>query len=326
MHTGSFIISLDFELFWGVRDSLSFESYQENILGVRRAIPQILSLFNKYSITCTFATVGFLFAKNKNEILHYAPTIKPAYDNPALSPYNGYMNKIGEDEESDPYHYGLSLIKQIREYGHEIGSHTFSHYFCLAKGQNIDSFRADVIACKKIAFANNLELKSFIFPKNQYKTDYLKVCQELGITAIRGNERSWLYTPTRKDNAVKRIFRLMDSYINLSGHHCYDYSYITSSEPYNIPSSRFLRPYNKKLKIFEFLKRRRIVQSMSHAAKNGLVYHLWWHPHNFGRNIEANIKILEVILQHYQHLKKQYNFNSISMGCLTEELRSYEKQ
>ena len=39
-----FIISLDFELKWGVRDALD-ESYNENLLGARHVIPKILNLF-----------------------------------------------------------------------------------------------------------------------------------------------------------------------------------------------------------------------------------------------------------------------------------------
>ena len=42
---GAFVISLDFELFWGVRDSKSLADYGANILGVRQAIPAMLELF-----------------------------------------------------------------------------------------------------------------------------------------------------------------------------------------------------------------------------------------------------------------------------------------
>ena len=55
---GLFIISLDFELLWGVRDKRTKETYGQNILGVQEVIPQLLDLFDKYDITATFATVG----------------------------------------------------------------------------------------------------------------------------------------------------------------------------------------------------------------------------------------------------------------------------
>jgi hypothetical protein len=64
-NNGIFVISLDFELFWGVWDVTTKDKYGENILGVKQAIPSMLSLFEQYNVKATFATVGFLFAKNK---------------------------------------------------------------------------------------------------------------------------------------------------------------------------------------------------------------------------------------------------------------------
>ncbi len=59
---------------------------------------------------------------------------------------------------------------------------------------------------------------------------------------------------------------------------------------------------------------------MAYAAKNGLTYHLWWHPHNFGINVEENFSFLEKILIHYRKLNKEYNFQSVNMNQLAEEL------
>jgi hypothetical protein len=90
--------------------------------------------------------------------------------------------------------------------------------------------------------------------------------------------------------------------------------------PVNIPASRFLRPYTKKLKVFEKLRLKRIIDSMTYAAKKGLTYHLWWHPHNFGINISENFLFLEQILIHYQKLNKEYKFESMNMQQLAKEL------
>jgi hypothetical protein len=56
----SLIISLDFELFWGVRDKRTIGNYGRNILGVREALPAMLALFRDYGIRATWATVGLL--------------------------------------------------------------------------------------------------------------------------------------------------------------------------------------------------------------------------------------------------------------------------
>src|SRR5699024_962404 len=56
-----------------------------------------------------------------------------------------------------------------------------------------------------------------------------------------------------------------------------------------------------------------IKKSMEYAAKNNQLYHLWWHPHNFGINIDKNMSMLEEILSHYQVLSNKYNMQSITM-------------
>ena len=42
---GGFVISLDFELMWGVRDRRGIADYGANILGARRAVPRLLDLY-----------------------------------------------------------------------------------------------------------------------------------------------------------------------------------------------------------------------------------------------------------------------------------------
>jgi hypothetical protein len=60
---------------------------------------------------------------------------------------------------------------------------------------------------------------------------------------------------------------------------------------------------------------------MTYAAKNGLTFHLWWHPHNFGINISENFCFLEKILLHYQQLKEKYGFQSMNMSGLANKLK-----
>ncbi|MBK9533038.1 MAG: hypothetical protein IPO42_14830 [Chitinophagaceae bacterium] len=62
-NTGTFVISLDYELLWGVWDVTSIDKYGEHILGVKKVIPALLNLFDAYHIRSTFATVGILFCK-----------------------------------------------------------------------------------------------------------------------------------------------------------------------------------------------------------------------------------------------------------------------
>jgi hypothetical protein len=323
MQNGKFVISLDFELMWGVRDVKTLETYGKNVAGVHQVIPGLLKMFREYGIEATFSTVGFLFFETKQDLLDFLPGVLPNYDNPNLSPYHGYLNTIGNDYNTDPYHFAPQLIKEIQQFPEqEIGTHTFSHLYCLEPGQTKESFLEDIRSAKKAATKYHIELRSLIFPRNQMNEEYLKIIWEQGIICYRGNEHSWLYAAkdVSKESRFRRAIRLLDAYINISGHNCYTDDYMKKSNPVNIPSSRFLRPYSKKLRFFNTFKLRRIKTDMTYAAKNNLTYHLWWHPHNFGIHQEENFHFLEKILQHYRYLQKEYQFQSITMTKLAEKL------
>ena len=81
----------------------------------------------------------------------------------------------------------------------------------------------------------------------------------------------------------------------------------------NVPGSCFLRPYSEKLSWLEPLRLRRIKAEMTAAARTGKIYHLWWHPHNFGRNLKKNFSFLEQIIAHYEVLAEKYNMESLNM-------------
>ena len=320
---GSFVISLDFELMWGVRDKRTIEDYGDAIIGVKAAIVKMLESFKKHDISATFATVGFLFNKNKSQLLQNLPSEKVNYDDKNLSPYPDISTYLTESTNNDPYYFGYSLLKSIKESGcHEVSTHTYCHYYCLEPGQTLDMFEADLEKAVEIADREGVQIKSIVFPRNQYSPKYIKICEKYGLTCYRGNEEHFIYKSANgnEQTAFRRALRLIDGYFNITGYHCYQYSSIKNTYPHNIPSSRFLRPYNKKLKFLENQKLRRITRAMTYAAKNNRVYHLWWHPHNFGRNTDENIVMLEKILEHYQFLKLKYQFQSITMKDLSKHL------
>ena len=326
-NSGKFVISLDFELYWGVRDKMTLETYGKNILGVWEAIPRMLKLFKKHQVKSTFATVGFLFAANKRELLAYCPSIKPNYSNPEFSPYNGHFDLIEDslsaDYQKDKLHFAHEIINLLLKHPEqEIATHTFSHYYCLEQGQVIEDFKRDMEAAIQIASKNGIKLKSIVFPRNQFGQDNLEILKELGMQSYRGNQNTWFYKMARDqdENLFKRAFRLIDAYLNISGHHCYSLDEINRSKPFNIPASRFLRCYSPSLKSIDFIKMKRILNSMTFAAKHNKIFHLWWHPHNFGVHQEENFEMLSEILEHYKYLNKKHNFESATMGEIAELL------
>jgi peptidoglycan/xylan/chitin deacetylase (PgdA/CDA1 family) len=326
MSNGHFVISLDFELYWGVRDKRALADYREHLAGVPRVIHELIRVYDKHNVRATFATVGFLFLENKEEWLQHFPDLLPDYADEGLSPYtNEVVESIKADTEK--YHFAPALVRALMDAGHEVGCHTFSHYYCLEEGQTTESFRSDLRAAKRVAGEYGIALESIVFPRNQYAAAYLDICCEEGFTSFRGTEDLWMYRARAKndESLIRRLIRLVDSYINISGRHCYSDEQMAAGSLCNIPSSRLLRAYNAKLRFLEWLRLRRIKRAMTYAAKRGLTYHIWWHPHNFGKDCEVNISFLEKILEHFSFLNEKYGFESVTMRDLAKKIKAPDK-
>lgn len=311
---GSFVISIDYELLWGVWDVMDRVKYGEHIRGVKKVIPALLDLFETYDIKATFAIVGFLFARDKEELLPFVPEIKPGYLNGNYDVYGREFELTGNNETDDPLHFGYSLFEQIKNSRHEIGTHTFCHYYCMEEGQTAAEFDADIKAAIKIAKTKNVEMTSIVFPRNQLNQDYLEVLKNNGIMVYRGNPTSWIYKPRKFSAEIPfiRLCRLLDTYFPISGYNTHALKK-ENGLPVNIPASHFLKPYNKNLAWLEKLKLARIKKEMTKAAQKRELFHLWWHPHNFGVNINENIANLKALLDHYQVLHNKYGFANLTM-------------
>lgn len=316
---GTLIVSLDFELFWGMLDVCPLEDYEDHVLGGRAAIPELLKLFKKYDIHATWAAVGFLFGESREELMAFFPGKKPGYDNRKLSPYD-YFSRVGDNEAEAPCFYAPSLLKLVAQTpGQEIGSHTFSHYYCREKGQGVEEFAADMKAARAIAQAHGYDVRSVILPRNQCEEAYTQVLRETGFTAYRDEENDWIHEKIHF-RPLLRLLRLMDVYLPLTGQG----GYVPKNEKgiWNLTGSRMYKPILPPLRFLEGLKLRRIKKQMRHAARNNLTFHLWWHPHNIGVRTEEHLKQLEEIFRYYAQLRKDYGMESRNMGEMAAYLTS----
>ncbi len=306
-----FVISLDFELLWGVLDTKGPE-YYKNLRNVHKVVPLLLDLFEKYEVCCTWATVGALLCENNDELLKYMPKLKPTYKAQGICNLSSveYLNS-----SFVPLLYVPNLIKKILEHrNQELGSHTFSHYYTLEEGQSLQQFEADLEAQNQIMSKYIENCHSIVFPRNQVNPDYLEACKKYEFSVYRGTPSHWAYSSTSKfeQSQLARVFRLVDAYIPL-----WDCTQKIQKDErsgiVNVPGSLFFRPYSSKFCFFENLKLRRIKKGMTKAAQTGRLFHLWWHPHNFGSNVSKNLEQLEDLLLHFNFLKEKYGFNSMTM-------------
>jgi len=312
-HTGALVISLDFELRWGVRDLWPLdEAERARLLAARACIPRILDLFEEFSVHATWAVVGLLFARSKEEADAFTPE-QPSYQEAQLNPYR---EQLGTDERDDPFHFAPSLIAQIAaRSGQEIASHSFAHYYCMEKGQTEANFEADLKSAVAIAANSGYTLRSYVFPRNQVKPSYLACLRQAGIRAYRGNESVGIKQAAafvEQRRPWKRIGRLLDSYIDMYGDQTIawpDRLALTS-----IPASRYLRPYHPAFRSLEPCLLRRIRKAMMQAAEHGEIFHLWWHPEDFAGNNDQNLRVLRLVLEMFDNYRAQCGMISLSMA------------
>jgi peptidoglycan/xylan/chitin deacetylase (PgdA/CDA1 family) len=322
---GAFVISLDFELHWGVRDHQPPHGpYRPNLLGARKAIPRLLELLERYGISGTWAIVGFLFARSREERRKFEPALRPRYHHRSVDPY---AEPIGNGEDDDPLHFAPSLIEQIRHCSRqEIATHTFSHHCCREPGQTAETFKADLNSAIAIAADRGIQFRSIVFPRNQINSnpDYARAVLDAGITSYRGSERGWMHRgiTSQERTLGLRLARFADTYIDISGRRIVPWDEILEpSGLCNIRASRFLWPHRPGLKGLEQKRLKRTIDQVKLAAMEDAIFHIWFHPHNFGIHMEQNLHVLETILQAFALARERYGMRSLSMNAVAEMVR-----
>lgn len=310
MTTPKFVISLDFELFWGVSDTQTIAGYGRNVLGEWQAIPQMLALLRHHHINVTWATVGAIMCRDYQQWR----AIRPSRGIGA-APTLGFS--YAEDDLVRQYpklFFARPLVERILDTeGQELATHTYSHFYCKEAGATPARFIEDLQCARDIAASMGASFESAVFPRNQIVKEFLEVLPATGIRVYRGNAPHWLY---RDGDAVPggfagRMIRFADACLPLSGSGC-RYEQVDGSLV-NVPASMFLYPWSALHRPLLALRLHRIKQGMTEAARTGAVFHLWWHPHNFGINLEQNLAILGDILWHYRYLADRYGMRSQCM-------------
>ncbi|HYR08004.1 MAG TPA: hypothetical protein VEQ60_09555 [Longimicrobium sp.] len=312
---GTLVVSLDFELHWGVRDSLPPHGrYRANLLGERRAVPALLALFREYEVAATWATVGFLFARSRAELERCSPEVRPGYDRAALDPYR---EPLLQGEDDDPLHFAPSLVDAVAAApGQEVATHTFSHYYCLEPGQGREAFAADLAAAVRIAAGHGVVLRSIAFPRNQHNPAYDDLLRDAGIVCFRGAQAGWMYRPAEGlGSPAERAGRMADAYLPLARRETLSWDRVARPDGLcNVAACRFLRPYTPRLRRLEDVRLRRVTGGLRRAAERGEIFHLWWHPHNFGTHLDENLDFLRRVLDRFATFRGTHGMQSLTMA------------
>jgi hypothetical protein len=303
-----FCISLDFELAWGQDHDFAKKHYLPNLQGAKNAATQILKTFEEYEISATWACVGALYVDNIDILTDEFKKI--SYQDKNLSPMR--IVEMKNELQLDIFNAKEIIDKIASSKNQEVATHTFTHLYCLEEGVKKEHIDLDI----KL-FKQNFpyQVSSIVFPRNQVDANAINWYGGQ-YSSYRGCYPHWAYQPNKNSSAslLKRGFRLLDSYLPLTRLSVeLDFSE-NNKGMVNIPGTCFLRA-NAPLSKLHFA---RIKWAMTNAAKKNQLFHLWWHPHNFGINTSKSIIFLEGLIAHYKYLEERYNMKNLTMKEICE--------
>lgn len=309
---GILVVSLDFEMLWGLAE---FDVAGAAVLSekVNEIVPELLNLFQQYGIHATWATVGAIMESHEAVFCNRVRS--------GASPQvRAKIEKFDLESEKGEHKYrkclfAPHLIKAIQETpDQEIGTHTYSHYYCDLPDSTVEAFKEELIFSTEAAKQHGIEMHSVVFPKNQVIKEYLSAVQTMGLNAYRGKETGVLYRKRAKNPGKWMKILYLDNYIPLQKTCSYGVGEVMQGGMYNVRSSRFFKPYRKKYWYAEGMKLRRYQKEMRDAARRGEIYHIYWHPHNMAKDCEESFQQIEAFLKYFLKMKERYGMRSMSMG------------
>ena len=116
-----------------------------------------------------------------------------------------------------------------------------------------------------------------------------------------------------------RAVRLLDQYLGLSGTNLTRWEdVLEESGLCNVGAGRFLSPHKSSLAVLDLLRLARFLTSIRSAATERQIFHLWWHPYNFGSHTDENIAFLENILEAFARFRESHGMRSLTMADVGE--------
>jgi hypothetical protein len=299
------IVSIDFELRWGVLDRLedNIEQYKSNIMSVHKTLPWMLKIFEERGISATWATVGAIGCEDWKEFEEVRPKLEPSYANEKLK----YVNEFNQtlDPEGELY-FAPQLIRNIIQTPQqELGTHTFGHIYGTEAHVSYDEFKSDLLVARNFLKDKfGILTQSLVYPRNQVIYEE-KLIEDNIISYYRGNENvSHMSAKNQKEKILWNRIKILSDALNPFVSHKYT---INEIENNNIRSSAMFRIY-----LSEYLRKihlAKLKSNIKHLGDNEM-YHIWYHPHNLG----ASQKRKDDFIRFFDFIG-----NQISKGELTSE-------
>jgi peptidoglycan/xylan/chitin deacetylase (PgdA/CDA1 family) len=271
---GSLCISIDVELGWGIWDKPNPQYHRRCIEREAHIVESLLTQFVERDIAATWAIVGRLLERDE------AP--------------------LSSTLRNDKLWFAPELVESIRgaRVRQDIGSHGYAHiYFGEASREEL---RADLLAAKRVHDRHGLSLDSFVFPRNQVA--HLDLLREIGVRVFRSIDHGWFMDVRNTAGRLAgRIAHLADNLLPLAPRTVIPRRDSGLTE---LPSSMLLLARNGlRQAIPPRVTISKAKRGLDAAARDGNVFHLWFHPSNFYFHTKERLETLGVILDHATALR-----------------------
>ena len=303
---GVAVVSIDTELAWGeahYRDGPARDYSNE-----RPVIGEILDVLARHEIPATWAIVGHLLL-DRCEPAGGRP--HPDVVRPVYSWLSGDWFDVDpcSTRAAAPAFYGRDIVDAIRSspVRHEIGCHSFSHLIAGDAGCGEDAFGSDLAACRRLAAAAGLDLRSFVYPRNAI--GHVDRLRDHGFVCYRGSAAAW--SGGRVLRVADRVRPLGRSAARPERH---------PSGVWNLPQTYLFAPATRARRVPVGLWTRRPLARMRLAARERSLFHLWFHPYNVTAAPDRALTALDAICREAARLRDAGRLDVLTMGQLADRL------
>jgi peptidoglycan/xylan/chitin deacetylase (PgdA/CDA1 family) len=258
---GKFIVSLDCEGKWGMADAIGPQHDFITEISLKKAYIDLLQALKSYDMKATFAFVG-AFTLTNQERMEYADMFLDT-----LYQGNNWIRNFRKAQLQGLFEgwFCPEAYEIVKNAGHEIASHGFSHIPFDDPNTPKSALEADLVAAVTIAQRKGIQLETFIYPRN--RIGHLNLLRAHG---FRGYRES-----IPEVNKIASISRELNIFENAQPQGT------GSEDMVAIPAGYFLNwRVGLRRRIPKAITIARWRSILNSASDTGRVAHLWLHPHN----------------------------------------------
>jgi len=320
---GTFMLGIDVELAWGLvhRKKIDLSEIAQMSINARKALDDVLDLFEKFQIPATWSILGHLILdhcnKDSENELPHPDMPRPNY---SWLKDDWYRYDPCTDLQKDPAWYGKDIVDKIVEYirgskvNHEIGCHSFSHQHFGDPGCGEELARAEIEKCLELMKTEyGIVPKAFTFPRAYI--GHIDILKELGFIAF-------VDTPPKLYPCVKlekTVTNYVKTYLSfgiqfLSYYFLFPPHVVTTKEP--IPglwSVKGCLGYGKKPLIPLRLVTLKAIQGIDRAIREQKIFSMFAHLKEFG--VDEFFREFEKVLS---YVSKKMEEGKLEVRTLSE--------